>query len=563
LHETFEVVPADVKGVLIYSRYVQACAEANVKPQSSTFIGKLVSNVFPCAKARKQRTSTDWLKFERTYMGLKYRADDVSKQNDDDLSIISQHLLPDMCVLEQVPEYILIAYRTPYICQGNRITIETNITRDKTIAVTVQSKCVVLSDYGIWPSLPDFSPTKIKTLFRCVTSLKLCRGIEASDNDSLLPSTATVFWASTATPDSSSKRRQSSKCSGALSLIAHGTVCSECKKLQVIYKKKTDKIVTPCDFTTPPRTKVSCDVSVGTTPLRSPTDVMLKYFPHLTMHEKLLCNISQQVKLAEKHPKGRRYEKDLISLALTLWTRSPRNYEELLKSGFIFPSTNTLSLYKNCIKQKPGFNSDMFRWMAKEADRITLSKAGYMGGLILDEMNIQKDLQIVSKQGEWGLVGLADLGEGSNAISSLLHKDTDLVIADHVLQFLFHGMTGFRMPFACFPTSQANASQLYLNIWRAVSLLADWGFQVTYLSLDGSSNNRALIKMMFPGNPLDQNMALKNRCNPVQEIVVLPDSSHLMKKIRNAVFSSGVDEKHTRLLRIGGNTVTWQHWEDA
>ena len=44
---------------------------------------------------------------------------------------------------------------------------------------------------------------------------------------------------------------------------------------------------------------------------------------------------------------------------------------------------------------------------------------GYSGGLVLDEMNIQKDLQIVTRRGEWRLVGLKDMGEGSNAMMAM------------------------------------------------------------------------------------------------------------------------------------------------
>ena len=39
--------------------------------------------------------------------------------------------------------------------------------------------------------------------------------------------------------------------------------------------------------------------------------------------------------------------------------------------------------------QHAGFSQDMFRWMVKEAERLTLPKEGHHGGLILDEMSIQ------------------------------------------------------------------------------------------------------------------------------------------------------------------------------
>ena len=205
----------------------------------------------------------------------------------------------------------------------------------------------------------------------------------------------------------------------------------------------------------------------------------------------------------------------------------------------------------------------MLRWMAKEATRINLPKAGYHGGLVLDEMNIQKDLQIVSKGAEWRMVGLPEIGEGSSAMTAMTHKKESLMLADHVLQFMFHGLTGFRMPFACFPTNQANASDLFLAFWKAIHLLRDWHFHVQYLSIDGSSNNRAFVKMLFEGDPLQSKMTIINRADRDQKVTIIPDPSHLIKKVRNAAFNSGESESHTRLLKVEGKKIIWKHWENA
>ena len=77
-------------------------------------------------------------------------------------------------------------------------------------------------------------------------------------------------------------------------------------------------------------------------------------------------------------------------------------------------------------------NQDMLRWMFNEAKRINLTTAGYHGGLVLDEMNVQKDLQISKKGDQWHMIGLKDLGGASNAIGSIMKGD-DAALADHVL----------------------------------------------------------------------------------------------------------------------------------
>jgi hypothetical protein len=216
------------------------------------------------------------------------------------------------------------------------------------------------------------------------------------------------------------------------------------------------------------------------------------------------------------------------------------------------PAASTLSLYKNCVQQTTGLNQDMFRWMHSEAKMLALTEAGYSGGLVLDEMNIQKDLQISNRGGDWRMVGLKDLGVGSNAMTAMTKQGDEVALADHVLQFLFHGITGFRMPFACYPTRQANACDLYISVWDAISRLGDWGFRVDYLSMDGSSNNRAFIKMLFQGNPIDNDMTVTNITDPTKKIIIIPDPSHLLKKVRNSAFNSGHSKEHTRLMTIKG-----------
>ena len=308
----------------------------------------------------------------------------------------------------------------------------------------------------------------------------------------------------------------------------------------------------------------TCDASVGTTPIKSAKQVLLKFFPYLMEKPALLGLLSDQVETAKhKDARGRRYEKEVISLALTLWTRSPKNYDELRKSGLLLPSPKTLSLYKNCVEQTPGINPNMMRWMANEARSQNLNAIGYVGGLILDEMNVQKSLDISNKRGEWKMVGFPDLGEGSSAMASLSKNKNTLKLADHMLQFLFHGLTGFRMPFASFPTNQANSCDLYLNVWDSVSALQDWGFTVAYLCLDGSSNNRSFIKMHFDSDPLSSNMQITNRTNPSKKIFVIPDPSHVIKKVRNNIYSSGTGLQHTRHLSIDDHFIEWNQWEQA
>ena len=80
----------------------------------------------------------------------------------------------------------------------------------------------------------------------------------------------------------------------------------------------------------------------------------------------------------------------------------------------MLPSSSILILYKNRVKQQVGFDHDVFRWMFEEAKRHNIPEEGWIGGIILDEMSIQSDIQI-SKSGDMvELSGLVEIGIEGN-----------------------------------------------------------------------------------------------------------------------------------------------------
>lgn len=56
-----------------------------------------------------------------------------------------------------------------------------------------------------------------------------------------------------------------------------------------------------------------------------------------------------------------------------------------------------LQYYQNTVKQKPGFNNELFKWMKREAERQNLSSENMEGGLLFDEVSIQDDLVLEKK----------------------------------------------------------------------------------------------------------------------------------------------------------------------
>ena len=298
----------------------------------------------------------------------------------------------------------------------------------------------------------------------------------------------------------------------------------------------------------------------------SPQEVMEKLkilVPNLEKNQ--LTLIESQITASCVNKKGMRWDKDIICMALSLYNRNPAAYRDLTVNNWLhLPSESLLGRYKNAIIQKPGIINDMMYWMHSEAKAQNLTIDGYYGGLILDEMAIQEDLQIVRMKNESKLVGLSESGVDVKHMNVLNTGKQDCELANHVLQYLFSGLTGFRWPFANFPNTQAPPAEIFITFWNCVDALYKWGFKPLYCSLDGSANNRAFLKMHFlSGNPVQHNMIAKWYKNPTQSIIFMMDPCHQIKKMRNSVLSSGFLNSHQRLLTVNGHVIIWKMWVDA
>ena len=135
----------------------------------------------------------------------------------------------------------------------------------------------------------------------------------------------------------------------------------------------------------------------------------------------------------------------------------------------------------------------------------------------------------------------------------------NIELANHVLQFMFHGLSGFRFLVAHNPTREAKHAHLYSLFWDVIGALETWGFHVLYTVLDGASTNRAFIKMLFNSSPTEEQMSVYSPFSGLP-IIFLADPSHLFKKMRNNILKSGCEKWHTRLLMFEGQEIKWKLW---
>ncbi|XP_014675447.1 PREDICTED: uncharacterized protein LOC106815498, partial [Priapulus caudatus] len=224
------------------------------------------------------------------------------------------------------------------------------------------------------------------------------------------------------------------------------------------------------------------------------------------------------------------------------------------------PSPKVLGLYKNYLPQTPGFSADMMGWMAKEAERAKLTPVGYTGGLMFDEMSVQEALQLNYRNGQADFVGVVEEGQFGK-VHSMLRKGTcDTELATHELQLMFLGTTGFRFPFAHFPTRCSEAATLYTIAWEAVRWLLKSNFKVIYMCFDGAQINRTFVEMHF--HTADEAVKARFTMNPVstEPMVFLMDPSHLIKKLRNNIYGTITGK---RCLIVDNKVISWHHIRDA
>ena len=388
----------------------------------------------------------------------------------------------------------------------------------------------------------EMHPEGINLIFKCVDKIQLCGGVKSSKNIIMSRYHTLESWQIES--NSPVRSLKSVMCMRVVPLNSKVHCCRTCQKMT--FSKTETK-----------QNKVLKDIQENNS---DPTIEQIKrLFPQA--NESMLSLLVEQAKNVGRHPKGRRWSQQFIGVCLQLYNRSPHCYEVLCESKIlVLPSKSLLILYKNSIKQKPGFDEEVFNWMHMEANRQNLPKGERYGGIIFDEMSIQTDLEIDKKGDIVELTGFTDYGKEGNLCHALRAGTQEKRLGKYVLQLLFLGTSGFRFPFAHFVTNSIQASELYGLFWKAVYLLYSYGFTVLYTCMDGAQSNRSFMHICLGNKPTS--FIAKSPCTS-SDVIFLMDFSHVMKKLRNNILKSGILPKSTRLLTLPSSyTIQWKMFVD-
>ena len=273
--------------------------------------------------------------------------------------------------------------------------------------------------------------------------------------------------------------------------------------------------------------------------------------------------LKDQAKALTVPKRQMRWHPLVIKWCLRSFTKSHAAYEDLRNSGFLrLPSGRLLSDYKNFSSPRSGWQTSTIKAMKEKYEKTKYGKREQVGGLFFDEVKIKE--RLVFDPSTFELIGFTDIGDDETDIPTVLNDDKVTAtpqknIATHVLQFFYKSLFAkFEFPCAFFLTKGVTAQKLNRVFWQGVSLLHGFGFEIMLACCDGAPENRSFMNM-------NGTNATKSKCyNPFSKkpLFFISDPPHLMKKLRNNIYSSGFksqNPRYTRLLEKNKKSIMWDH----
>ena len=278
-----------------------------------------------------------------------------------------------------------------------------------------------------------------------------------------------------------------------------------------------------------------------------------------SMNDKFLeILLSDQAKAVTTESRQMRWHPAVIRWCLRIYLKSHSLYEDLRNSGGLkLPSGRTLSDYNNFCAPQTGWKEENLAVMKDQFKKKNPPNRARLGGLFFDEMKIKEGLVFDNKN--WELVGFTDVTADHDVGKDAKKNDVVDQLATHVLQFFFRStFFNFDYPCAFFLTKNTTALEINRLFWLGVSMLHIYGFEVILSCCDGASPNRSFIEI---------NTGDSGKCsclNPFsgKPIFFFSDPPHLIKKLRNNLYSSGHKAEHpryTRTLLFNDNYILWNH----
>jgi hypothetical protein len=519
--------------------------------QGDNIIGRLINTLFPSVKkCRQMATHTGVSRKHVLYKGLCLK-ESRGNHHAVDTRNLQEYIgtCSGVIVIRNTEDVVVLGVMTDFKVNGLSVTKEIKVDKNqKTWSLSVADRDINLHNLGINNKFDEMNTQELTDILYIVKALKLCTGLLYTSKDPVPDYVQREEVKCMDTSITQTKIRTKS-CSYIITWLCQNETCQKCSKnlTQSFLKKSED------------------EDQVNESDVQDLSLILNKMFPNAPPHMKTFLQ-DQFNALNCADSRQHRWSPETIKMCLNLWTKSPKAFNDMKASGFmIMPSGRLLQKYKNAASQNAGINNDVFRWMHQAAQDCNLPTAGWYGGLVHDEMKIQQDLMLSTKGARNTLVGWVDTTDEGRDIHMIKTKSVNQELATEVFQVSFLGYTGFRFPIAHYPTTGISAAEIYIIIYDIISKLQSWGFYVDFILQDGGNQNRQFIKLHFrsEADASCQNFCSTNVVNPTEKIAHSQDFSHNIKKIRNAILSSGNDKHSKRNIIKGEHAIQWRQWVDA
>ncbi|CAI6351322.1 unnamed protein product [Macrosiphum euphorbiae] len=219
-------------------------------------------------------------------------------------------------------------------------------------------------------------------------------------------------------------------------------------------------------------------------------------------------------------------------LCLLFQIRSPSGYKFLREQNILpLPCINTIRKHLLAVEIRCGFDKNLFKLLTKRfATKNNFEKKGI---LLFDEISLREGLSVNTR--ELTYTGLEDFGEEIES-----KKDSDKK-ANHGLVFMWQSLAeNFVQPIAVFAShGPVKGIDLAKLIIKAIILIEKTGGQIVGVTSDGAATNRNMWSILgVSGKKNNFCNFFENPYDSARKVYVFSDVPHLMKTIRNRLFTN-------------------------
>lgn len=279
--------------------------------------------------------------------------------------------------------------------------------------------------------------------------------------------------------------------------------------------------------------------------------------------------LQQQIKASQQNMKksSMRWHPTMIRLALAIHLTSPAAYNLVRDTGMIkLPSSRTLFDYSHVKPVEEGIDRTVLESVAERMKGIKEYQKYHV--LMADEMYISKNLVFQKSSGKMiGYTKLDEVDREVRAFNEYLDdpdnfKGPSEQISSRVLCYMIKSTAySIKETVACYAVCNVSPAQMYLWTWHVIGALERNDIKVIAFVCDGSTINRAFIKLHRPRTQVKDGLVFDtvNKAAPERDLYFFSDVPHLLKTIRNCFYSSraGKHKKAKRCMTKGGQKIVW------